>query len=188
MADQVCADVADLRAFLMAVERLDRGVGVGHPRLAEQRCRAIVEMVLRRTASSLNTLRIPSNGGFTGSPRNLTGAKGIRTQDPTESSFETWGDVIDFVPTLAPPGRVIALTLEWGTIGESMIDDLATNARMILENQAHFHGCAEPVTCVQIRRNFADLFNPPDPAFRAAVLDQSNRFLDSLTEKAPRFP
>ena len=39
--------VADHRAFLMAVERLDRGIDIENPRLVEQRPDAIIEMRLQ---------------------------------------------------------------------------------------------------------------------------------------------
>src|SRR3974390_2761974 len=39
--------VADYRAFLMAVERLDRGVGIKNPRLVEQRSYTIIKMRLQ---------------------------------------------------------------------------------------------------------------------------------------------
>src|SRR5437899_12710118 len=77
--------VADHRSFLMAVERFHRRVDIKNPGLAQQRPRAIVELLLqpgppgfrrallsaRRTASSLTTLVIPSSGGLTGSQRSV---------------------------------------------------------------------------------------------------------------------
>src|SRR5690348_2708351 len=75
--------VANYRAFLMAVERFDRGIDIENPRLVEQRPDAIIEMPLhcmpapssifasaRRSASSLTTLLMPSSGGLTASQRN----------------------------------------------------------------------------------------------------------------------
>jgi hypothetical protein len=76
--------VADHRALLMAVERLDRGIDIENPRLGEQRPDAIIEMRLHhctpavssifasacRSASSLTTLLMPSSVGLTASQRN----------------------------------------------------------------------------------------------------------------------
>src|ERR1700745_4207635 len=76
--------VADHRSFLMAVERFHRRVDIKNPRFAQQRPRAIVELLLQPgsadsrldlaqcpTASSLTTLVIPSSGGLTGSQRSV---------------------------------------------------------------------------------------------------------------------
>lgn len=102
---------------------------------------------------------------------------GIRFQAPVESSYQTSGDVIDFVPTLVPDGRATAVTLEWGTLGESLSASIASNNRMVLEHQAHFHGCSTQAACAAVRQAFADLFNPPDAAFRRAVIGQADAYL-----------
>ncbi len=109
----------------------------------------------------------------------------IRMETPSQSAYQTMGDVIDFVPTLVPGNRVTAVTLEWGTIGESTVDELATNARMILENQAHFHGCASEAICDAVRRNFLALFNPADAQFQTSVIEQADAFLTGLETLQP---
>ena len=120
------------------------------------------------------------------------GTADISAVTATGDAFPTYGDVIDYVPGLAPKGTVIALTLEWGTAGDLTRAELETNLRMQLEHQAHFHGCGSPETCTEVRQNFVDLFNPQaDPgeraAFRRAVLDQAWIFIDALTRAAPAF-
>lgn len=108
------------------------------------------------------------------------GHPGIRFQAPVESSYQTTGDVIDFVPTLVPDGRTTAVTLEWGTLGESLSASIASNNRMVLEHQAHFQGCTTEAACAAIRRSFAELFNPPDDAFRRAVIGQADAYLTRI--------
>ncbi|HYZ33072.1 MAG TPA: M14 family metallopeptidase, partial [Crenalkalicoccus sp.] len=108
--------------------------------------------------------------------------RGIRFQAPAESSFQTQGDVIDFVPSLALGIMVTAVTLEWGTVGEDPIAELATNARMILENQKAFHGCADAATCVAVTDNFMELFRPDTDAFRTAVISQADAVLERFAQ------
>jgi len=113
-----------------------------------------------------------------------TGDSGIRVQAPTESSYQSSGDVIDFVPGLRPTAPVTAVTLEWGTLGEGTVASLASNTRMILEHQAHFHGCASPAVCQEVHRNFVDMFDPDDATFRASLIREADAFLSHL-ETAP---
>ena len=75
--------IADHRSFLVAEQRLDRGIHVQNPRNPQQRQGRLVEMAAqpdlrvvsgiffkaRRTASSLTTRSIPSRLGLTPSPR-----------------------------------------------------------------------------------------------------------------------
>jgi hypothetical protein len=113
------------------------------------------------------------------------GDPGIRMQAPSESSYQSSGDVIDFVPTLRPAAPVIAVTLEWGTLGEGTIASLVSNTRMILEHQAHFHGCATPTVCEEVQRDFVDMFNPDDATFRASVIREADMFLSHLETVPP---
>lgn len=107
----------------------------------------------------------------------------IRVQAAGDSEFQTRGDIIDFVPRLVPDDRVTAVTMEWGTIGDTIPAYLATNARMILEHRARFNGCATPSTCAEVDRNFAALFNPPSEAFRTSVLVQADAVLARLARE-----
>ena len=88
--------------------------------------------------------------------------------------------MIDFLPTLSDQDRVTAVTLEWGTVGESAPAELETNARMVLEQQAWFNGCERAATCAEVKADFAALFNPDRAAFRSAVLGQADVFLTLL--------
>ena len=103
------------------------------------------------------------------------------------SAFETFGDVIDFVPKLAPDGAVVAMTLEWGTLGDSVTAELASNNRMMLEHRAHFRGCRTGEVCQEVKRNFVDLFDPSDARFRRQVPIQAWAFIDALTRTTPDF-
>lgn len=113
-----------------------------------------------------------------------TGDGGIRMQSPRESPYQDSGDMIDFAPALLADGRVTAITVEWGTIGEDVVAQLRSNARMVLENQAHFYGCVDDAVCAAVRANFLAMFNPDSDAFRAGVLREADALLTQL-EAAP---
>jgi hypothetical protein len=103
------------------------------------------------------------------------------------SEYETFGDVIDFVPKLAPDGAVVAMTLEWGTLGDSPTAKLVSNTRMMLEHRAHFRGCRDAEVCQAVKRNFMDLFDPADAQFRQQVPIQAWTFINALTRMTPDF-
>lgn len=103
-------------------------------------------------------------------------------QDP--GFYPTAGDVIDFVPALSPePDKVLAVTLEYGTLGAGTLARLRSAARLILENQAHFHGCTRAEVCEAVARDLQDLFNPSSPEWRLGVLRKAERVLDALAER-----
>jgi hypothetical protein len=103
-------------------------------------------------------------------------------QDP--GYFPTAGDVIDFVPALAPkPDRVLAVTMEYGTLGTDPLSELRSASRLILENQAHFHGCTGPGVCDTAEENFRQLFNPSSVSWRLKVLDRADLVFFVLAEK-----
>lgn len=101
--------------------------------------------------------------------------KGIIFDSTDDAGFyPTEGDVIDFVPNLAPdPHKVLALTMEFGTSRTGALAQLRDATRIILENQAYFNGCSQPVVCDAVRQDFSDLFNPRDPFWREGVLRQA---------------
>lgn len=149
----------------------------------------IVFLDLHTGLGPANTLTIYSGTGREWTPARRAALAGfargwedarIRVQAPTQSEFQTVGDVIDFVPRLMPDDRVSALTMEWGTIGDTVPAYLSTNARMVLEHRARFHGCSSSSVCAEVERNLADLFSPPNPAFQASVIVQADAVLRRL--------
>jgi predicted deacylase len=115
----------------------------------------------------------------------LAGQSGIEIRSADSPGFfATYGDVIDYVPLLAPdPDRVLAVTMEYGTLGTDTLSQLKSAQRLILENQAWFHGCSSPAVSAAVKRNFADLFNPTDPEWRRKVILAANRVFTLLAEK-----
>ena len=100
--------------------------------------------------------------------------------------FPTSGDVIDFVPSLVSPSdpRVLALTMEYGTMGIDTISQLRSASRMILENRAHFYPCAknDSAPCAEIREDFRTLFSPPDQAWRLKVMREADLAFSRLLD------
>jgi hypothetical protein len=100
--------------------------------------------------------------------------------------FPTSGDVIDFAPTLAGPvpgasdSRMLAVTMEYGTMGAGTASQLRSASRMILENQAHFNGCATADECAVVRDDFRELFNPSDPRWRLKVMREADVVFSQL--------
>jgi hypothetical protein len=98
--------------------------------------------------------------------------------------FATYGDVIDFVPGLARnPDRTLAVTMEYGTLGTDPVSELKSATRMILENQAHFNGCANSDVLQQVTRDFRELFNPSDIGWRGKVLREAELVFRTLLEQ-----
>lgn len=103
-------------------------------------------------------------------------------QDP--GFYPTTGDVIDFIPALSPePGKVLAVAMEYGTMGADTLSRLRSAARLILENQAHLHGCTRRDVCEAVARDFWELFNPSSPDWRLGVMRKAERVLDALVER-----
>jgi hypothetical protein len=100
--------------------------------------------------------------------------------------FPTSGDVIDFVPNLVSPAgpRVLALTMEYGTMGIDTISQLRSASRMILENRAHFYPCPknDGAPCAEIREDFRLLFSPTDQAWRLKVMQEADLAFSRLLD------
>jgi len=106
----------------------------------------------------------------------VTTDQGIAIRGPDcPDNFATDGDVIDFIPLLAPETPVLAVTAEYGTLGTDSWHQLDSVSRMILENQAHGgeDRCANPETCAAVRNDFRELFNPSDPAWQSQVMREA---------------
>jgi hypothetical protein len=107
----------------------------------------------------------------------------VKTSD-SPGFFATSGDVIDFTPGLArDPNRMLAVTMEYGTMGTDPISELKSASRMILENQAHYHGCSSPAVCQLVTDNFRVLFNPSDAAWRVKILREADLVFQTLRDQ-----
>lgn len=100
-----------------------------------------------------------------------------------EGFYPTVGDVIDFVPTLSAQGsaetkpaneNILAVTMEYGTLGSDILSQLRTASRMVNENRSYFYGCADPDICKSVRQDFHELFSPSDNNWRLQVMRKAD--------------
>ncbi len=98
--------------------------------------------------------------------------------------FPTFGDVIDFVPSLSSQAdSFLAVTMEYGTLGTDPISQLRSVNRMILENQKYNFGCDSADVCDEIDANTREMFNPVDPIWRGKVMTEADLVFRTLLEK-----
>lgn len=103
------------------------------------------------------------------------------TQGSDPGFYHTKGDLLDGLLSLKRPEQVmVALTLEFGTVGSGMAAQLKSLNRMILENQGHFHGYSNPKVEAQCLQDFRQLFNPESDQWRSSVIDRSEIFFTQL--------
>jgi Protein of unknown function (DUF2817) len=104
-------------------------------------------------------------------------ADGIEITDPatTPGFFPTYGDVIDYVPTLSSrPGTFLAVTMEYGTLGTDAVNELRSANRMILDAQKYNFHCVSQDVCDEIDLNTREMFNPSDPVWRHKVMREAD--------------
>lgn len=102
---------------------------------------------------------------------------GVVIHEPSDPGyFETKGDVIDFLPTLSDTPKVLALTMEFGTLGLDTMSQLQSANRMIMENQTHNASgkCGSEAVCKAVLSDFATLFNPTDEDWRSKVIAETD--------------
>lgn len=104
------------------------------------------------------------------------------SNDPNDQNFySVLGDVIDFVPELAPdPRKALGLTLEFGTMGIDPVSQMRSISRVILENRAYFFGCSSDRVRQEMEQDFRDLFNPPDSRWRTKVIEAADLVFSHL--------
>ena len=100
--------------------------------------------------------------------------------------YETHGDIDDLTPVLpgVPQGsHMIALTLEYGTVGNGIVPKLETVNRLILENQGFHFGYASERVRQHVDASFSELFNPTDANWRAQALTKAEKILEAIETK-----
>jgi hypothetical protein len=113
-------------------------------------------------------------------------ADGIKITDPaaTPGFFRTYGDVIDFVPSLSShPEAFLAVTMEYGTLGTDPLNEMRSANRIILDGQKYNSSCTTREVCDEIDANTRAMFNPIDPVWRHKVLREADLVFRTLLEK-----
>lgn len=79
--------------------------------------------------------------------------------------------------------QVLALTMEYGTLGHSQEDQLIGLNSFALAHQGHFHGFANPVLAEQIIRENFERSRPQDPAWEQAVIKSARGLFTNVFER-----
>ena len=98
--------------------------------------------------------------------------------------YTTTGDVVDILAGLSPhPENTLGITMEYGTMPAGLIGQLRSASRLVLENQAHFNGCARADICTEIQTQFREMFNPPAAEWREQVVSRARAFFTALLKE-----
>lgn len=83
------------------------------------------------------------------------------TLSNTKGFYKTYGSFNDFAQqSAAPEQTVLALTMEFGTIGDDIVSQLRSLSRMVMENQGRQHGYTSDGNQYRVRAEFMELFAP----------------------------
>ncbi len=97
--------------------------------------------------------------------------------------YRTVGDINTMVAELAPRKKVVALTFEFGTLGDGLLAKADSLSRMWLENQGTHHGFTSPVKERVIREKFKALFEPQDPMWQQNALALTREVFARLVDR-----
>lgn len=96
----------------------------------------------------------------------------VETGGNAPGFYKTVGDLNSLVAKLAPePQRVLALTFEFGTLGNHKRAKVETLERVLAENRGHHNGFASASDEAWAKIQFRELFEPSEKAWRTTVLD-----------------
>ena len=99
--------------------------------------------------------------------------------------YDISGDFTIYTGFLLPRDRLyVPMTFDFGTFNStSKIEMLRSLITMILENQAHHHGCVYPWEERKIKRHFLELFYPSSREWREGVLERMRAVLPVLLDR-----
>lgn len=107
------------------------------------------------------------------------------TPSDTEGFYTVYGAMNGIFGELARPGqRVVALTMEFGTLGHSLEEQLEAVNRWLVDHQGLFHGYASP----ELRKE-AEFLNfersyPQDPQWKLQVMKAARGLFTRVLERA----
>ena len=108
----------------------------------------------------------------------------VFTSGSDSGFYVTHGDLIDFIPTIiSPRTHVMAITAEFGTLGNSILNKLSTANRLTLENQGYHFGYESESVKQQVQKDFCELFNPSSIEWKTQVLQKADAVIKSVTQK-----
>jgi predicted deacylase len=94
------------------------------------------------------------------------------------------GDMIDYVYTLRreefPDRRLFSTTLEFGTLGDSLLDRYHDRRAVVFENRLHWYGVSRPAVRARVEHDFKELFFPEAPDWCAKALADFDQATDGI--------
>ena len=104
-----------------------------------------------------------------------------------EGFYPTPGDIINALPVVLAadqPGKeVLAMTAEFGTLGDGPLNQLRTLNRMIVELQGFRYGYASPSIEESVKHDYRELFFPSDLTWRKVVLSKSRYVIGRVIQR-----
>lgn len=106
------------------------------------------------------------------------------TSADTEGFYETLGATNNIFPELAKPGqRVCALTMEFGTLGHSLDNQVQSLNLWLLEHQGAHFGYANEDLAQKIKADYLEKFFPSAPEWRMKVLATSRALFQRVLQR-----
>lgn len=106
------------------------------------------------------------------------------TGTETKGFYKTAGDFNSLPAGLARPGqRVLALTFEYGTLGNSVWNKVQSLARVLGENQGYHHGYTSAANRARSGLAFTEMFSPAEPKWRANVISRAREVLGRVVQR-----
>lgn len=110
------------------------------------------------------------------------------TPSDAEGFYPTFGALNGLFPELATPQqRVLALTMEFATMGHDLEAQLNGLNRWMLEHQGAHYGYANPEIEQTVKAQYLDRFFPNDPAWKENVLGLSSELFSRVFSRAGIF-
>lgn len=79
-----------------------------------------------------------------------------------------------------PAKQVYAAAFEFGAFGEGLPAAIRSLRATIFENQLFWHGASHPACAEAVRREYAELFFPSEPAWRAKAIQDARQAFEGI--------
>lgn len=96
--------------------------------------------------------------------------------------YKTTGDINSAMPGLTKK-PTLALTMEFGTLGDDLTAKIEAFERLWLENLGQIAGFKHNGARVEVRNRFREMFNPSERAWRENALTLASKVLTNVTSR-----
>ncbi len=104
------------------------------------------------------------------------------TPGDADGFYKTVGDINSLMPTITKK-PTLALTFEFGTLGNDLFGKVDSFERLWMENVGQIAGYADNETRTAVRRRFLEMFNPSDKDWRDNALTLASKVLTNVTSR-----